>query len=248
MSGRLVWITGASSGIGRATALELAKRGDRVIASARSGTELDELARSAAGILPWPIDVTDGVGVQAMVAAAEAAHGPIDVALLNAGTHAPVNAADFTAEGLRALCELNLFGTANCLETSFARMMPRGRGRIVVMSSSAGFGGLPTAAYYAASKAALTTMVEALRFDAVKAGIVLQIVHPGFVDTPLTKKNSFKMPFLLSPAKAARRIASGMERDGFEIAFPRRLVWPLKLARLLPYPLYFALMSRITRK
>lgn len=250
MSGRLVWITGASAGIGRALALELAGRGDRVLASARRPEELRRLAEEADGrpgsIVPLPLDVTDAVALRDAIDRIESEHGALDVAVLNAGTHQPVDAAGFTAAGLRSLCELNLFATAACLEQVMRVMLPRRRGRIAVVASVAGYRGLPTAAYYSTSKAAVIAMCESLRFDLDKAGIVLQVVNPGFVRTPLTDKNPFSMPFLMEPEDAARRLADGLTTRRFEITFPRRFTWLLKLLRILPYALYFPLTARST--
>ena len=182
------------------------------------------------------------------VARIEAEHGPIDVAVLNAGTHRPVSAAEFTAEGLRELMEINVMGTAACLEALMPRMIARGRGRIAVVASVAGYRGLPTSAYYGATKAALINLTESLKFDLDRAGVTMQLIDPGFVKTPLTDRNEFPMPFLISAELAADRIASGLRSRRFEIAFPRRFVWMLKLLRCLPYALYFPLVGRSTRR
>ena len=249
MSPERVWITGASMGIGEALALRLARDGAEVVASARSADRLADLAKRADGrIVPWPLDITDAVAVGAAVAGIEAERGPIDVAVLNAGTHQPVSAAEFTADGLRRLIELNLFGTAACLEALMPRMIARGRGRIAVVASVAGYRGLPTSAYYGATKAALINLAESLRFDLARAGVTMQLIDPGFVKTPLTDRNEFPMPFLISAELAADRIASGLRSRRFEIAFPRRFVWMLKLLRCLPYALYFPLVGRSTRR
>lgn len=245
-----VWIVGASYGIGAALALRLARDGLRVVASARSADKLAELAaqEGAGRIAPWPLDVTDHAAVRAAVPAIEAAHGPLAIAVLNAGTHQPVSAAEFTADGLRRIVELNLFGVANALEAVMPVMIARGRGRIAVVASVAGYRGLPTAAYYGASKAAVINMVESLKFDLDRAGVTLQLVDPGFVRTPLTDRNEFNMPFLISAEEAAERIARGLRGRSFEIAFPRRFVAIMKLLRLLPYALYFPLVARGTRR
>ena len=248
MPAERVWITGASMGIGEALARRLAQSGAEVVASARSVERLAALAEGGAGrIVPWPLDITDHAGVQAAVARIEAERGPIDVAVLNAGTHRPVAAADFTAAGLRQLLEINLLGTAACLEALMPRMIARGRGRIAVVASVAGYRGLPTSAYYGASKAALINLTESLKFDLDRAGVTIQLIDPGFVKTPLTDRNEFPMPFLISAEAAAERIARGLSGSGFEIAFPTRFVMLLKLLRLLPYRLYFPLVGRGTR-
>ncbi len=249
MAAERVWITGASMGIGEALARRLARDGAEVIASARSAERLAALAAAGAGrIVAWPLDITDHAAVHDAVARIEAEHGPIDVAVLNAGTHQPVSAAEFTAEGLRELIEINVMGTAACLEALMPRMIARGRGRIAVVASVAGYRGLPTSAYYGATKAALINLTESLKFDLDRAGVTIQLIDPGFVKTPLTDRNEFPMPFLISAELAADRIASGLRSRRFEIAFPRRFVWILKLLRCLPYALYFPLVGRSTRR
>jgi NAD(P)-dependent dehydrogenase (short-subunit alcohol dehydrogenase family) len=246
MSGRVVWVTGASSGIGRALALALARRGDRVAASARSGDRLEQLAAEASGIRAYPLDITDLEATREVVARIGEELGPIDVAVLNAGTHHPVKAEDFKAGELARLLEINVVGTANGLEVLMRDMLARGSGRIAVVSSVAGYRGLPTGAYYGASKAALINMTEALRFDLVGRGVTIQLIDPGFVATPLTDKNTFRMPFRIRPERAAERIVQGLASDRFEITFPKRFTWLMKLLRILPYRLYFPLVARAT--
>jgi short-subunit dehydrogenase len=246
--GRVVWITGASSGIGRDLALTLARSNDRVAASARSKDDLEALAAEA-GVLDgsidvFPCDVTDAEATAATVKAIEAALGPIDVAVLGAGTHQPVKAAEFKAKVLEKLVQVNLLGVGNCLEPLIGTMMARRAGRIAIVSSVAGYRGLPTAAYYGATKAALINLAEALKFDLDQAGIRIQLINPGFVDTPLTAKNDFPMPFLITTEAAAARIASGLDSNRFEITFPWRFTYLMKLLRLLPYRLYFPLVRR----
>jgi NAD(P)-dependent dehydrogenase (short-subunit alcohol dehydrogenase family) len=244
-----VWITGASMGIGEALARRLAQDGAQVIASARSADRLAAVAAASDGrIVAEPLDVTDHAAVLAAVNRIEAERGPIDVAVLNAGSHQPVTAAEFTADGLRRLMELNVFGVASCLEALMPRMIPRGRGRIAVVASVAGYRGLPTSAYYGATKAALINLAESLKFDLDRAGVTLQLIDPGFVRTPLTDKNDFPMPFLITAELAADRIAQGLKSGRFEIAFPSPFVLMLKLLRILPYALYFPLVGRGTRK
>jgi short-subunit dehydrogenase len=248
MPAERVWITGASMGIGEALARRLARDGAEVVASARSAEKLAALAAEDADlIVAWPLDITDHAAVREAVERIEAERGPIDVAVLNAGTHQPVSAAEFTAEGLRALMEINVMGTAACLEALMPRMIARGKGRIAVVASVAGYRGLPTSAYYGATKAALINLTESLKFDLDRAGVSIQLIDPGFVKTPLTDKNEFPMPFLITAELAAERIASGLRSRRFEIAFPRVFVMILKLLRLLPYALYFPLVGRGTR-
>jgi NAD(P)-dependent dehydrogenase (short-subunit alcohol dehydrogenase family) len=248
----VIWITGASSGIGRALALRLADDGHHVAASARSADALTELGgrtQAASGAIhPYPLDVTDRPAVAAAVAGIERDLGPIDIAVLAAGTHQPVSAEAFEADGLARLVAINLIGAGNCLEPLLRSMIARRRGRIALVSSVAGYRGLPTSAYYGATKAALINLAESLKFDLDRHGVTMQLIDPGFVRTPLTDKNEFAMPFLIEADAAAARIAKGLQSSRFEITFPRRFTYMLKLLRCLPYRLYFPLVARATRK
>jgi short-subunit dehydrogenase len=252
MTGQVVWITGASSGIGRALALRLAAAGAQVAASARNAKALQALAAEAAGgpgaIHAYPLDITSRCAASAIVHAIEDSLGPLARVVLNAGTHQPVEAKDFAAADFARLVEVNLLGMANCLEPVLRTMSARRQGQIAIVASVAGYRGLPTSAYYGATKAALINLAEALKLDCDRLGIKLQLINPGFVKTPLTDKNPFPMPFLISVEDAAARIAAGLDRQAFEITFPRRFTWQLKLFRCLPYRLYFPLVARITGK
>ena len=249
-AGRLVWITGASYGLGRMVALQLARRGDRVAVSARSIDKLKALAGEApeGSIQPYALDVTDSKETADTVTRIEAEHGPIDIALLNAGTHEPVSADDFKAATLRKLVELNLMGTANCLEPLLATFRARGRGQIAIIASVAGYRGLPTSAAYGATKAGLINMAESLKPECDRLGVKMQIVNPGFVRTPLTDRNPFPMPFLMEPEDAAAALIRGLDGDGFEITFPKRFTYLLKILRCLPYALYFPMIRRVTKQ
>jgi NADP-dependent 3-hydroxy acid dehydrogenase YdfG len=242
----LAWITGASTGIGRAVALEFARRGWHVAASARDAAALDVLATENGRIHPRPVDVTDAQAMLEAVGAIEAAHGPIRRVLLNAGTYVPVDARQFKVDAFRRLIDVNVMGVVHGLAAVLPRMIQRRAGEIAIVASVAGYRGLPSAAAYGATKAALINLAESLKFDLDHLGIRTQLVNPGFVETPLTARNSFPMPFLIPVEDAARRIADGMESDRFEIAFPRRFALLLKLVGLLPDRLYFRLVHRAT--
>lgn len=164
--------------------------------------------------------MTDAEACRAVVARIEAEMGPIGQAVLNAGTHHPMPAEEFDAAAFAALIETNLLGTARSLAPVMAAMIGRRSGRIAIVASVAGYSGLPTAAAYGASKAALINMAEALRPELARHGVVLQLVSPGFVRTPLTDRNRFPMPFLMPVEAAARRLRRGLESDRFEIVFP----------------------------
>lgn len=243
---RVVWLTGASSGIGRALALELARHGDVVCASARGADDLAALAAESKNIQAYPVDVGDSAAVAATAAAIAAAEGPIDVAIMNAGIHRPVPPDTFDPAVFRQLFEVNVLGVVNGIAAVLPAMRARRAGTIVVVSSVAGYRGLPTAAAYGATKAALINLAEALKLDVDRDGIDVRLVCPGFVKTPATDRNPFPMPFLIPAETAARRIRQGLAGRGFEITFPRRFTWQLKLMQMLPYGLYFRLVHRFT--
>ena len=244
------WITGASSGIGRAIALRMARDGRTVAASARRHEALDELAEEAAGlsgrIVAAPCDVTDPAQIAATVARLEADHGGIDTAILNAGVYLPDRADSLDAGKFRAQVELNVLGTVDCLHALMPGWVERRRGHLLVVSSVAGYRGLPSSLAYGATKAALINLCEGLKFDFDRLGLKIQLVNPGFVRTPLTDKNKFPMPFLMEVEDAADRVVDGMAGNSFEITFPRRFAYGLKLMRMLPYWAYFPLIRRAT--
>lgn len=242
----VVWITGASSGIGRALALRMAKAGYRVAATARRQGELEALAREADGhVTPVAADTTDAASLAAAVRQIEETAGPIGMAVFCAGTYQALMGAELTAAKARPLFELNFMGTVNSLEAVLPGMLRRGKGRVAMVASLAGYFGLPTSAVYGASKAALINMAEALRPDLARSGIAVQIVNPGFVKTPLTDKNEFPMPFLMDVEDAAEAFYRGLHSDRFEITFPRRFSLLLRVLQMLPYRLSLAL-TRLT--
>ena len=245
----VAWITGASSGIGHALALELAQRGWRVVVSARRAEKLEAMKQEVAdpdSIIPMPLDVTDPEAVQATVAKIIAEHGPIARAVLNVGTFDPKAGELFDAEAYVRLMTINTSGAAYCLDPIAAHMAGRKQGQIAVVASIAGYRGLPTSVAYSSSKAALIAMVEALKFELDKHNVHIQIVNPGFVRTPLTDKNEFEMPFLMEPDVAARKFADGLDDTRFEIVFPWFFARVVRFVTRLPYCLYFRVVKRAT--
>jgi short-subunit dehydrogenase len=236
------WVTGASSGIGRATALELARRGYEVYATARRENELQALAEEARGLLgcivPAPGDVVDRDGLFALVQSLEARR-PIALAVLNAGTSARDPFEDFGGQGFQQTFALNVQGVANSLHPLLPAMRTRKRGQIAIVGSLTGYSGLPNAGAYAPSKAAAISLAVGLRFLVEPLGLTVQIVNPGYIRTPLTATNKYPMPFLMEVDDAARRLSDGLERGGFEIRFPRRLAYIVRALSLLPYSAYF---------
>jgi NAD(P)-dependent dehydrogenase (short-subunit alcohol dehydrogenase family) len=246
----IAWVTGASSGIGQATAIELARRGYVVVATARRAPLLQSVAQLARGlrgrIEPLVGDVADRAAMKAAVRRIEADFGPIALAFFNVGIFAADAADDFGADGFRQTFDINVMGTMNCLGPALQAMIGRGKGQIAINASIAGYGGLPRSAAYGASKAALINYAEGIYFALKLRGLNVQIVNPGFVRTPLTDNNTFPMPFLVTADKAARRICDGFEHGGFEITFPKRLSFAFKAINLLPYRLYFWTIARVT--
>lgn len=246
-----VWLTGASSGIGEALVPELVRRGARVAVTARRAERLEGLAaewrRAGGEILVVPADVSDRESVLAAGRAIEAAWGGVDVAIFNAGTHTPPSGRGFDSRQFVTLTTLNYFGPLFGLEAVLPGMIARRRGQVVAVASLAGYRPLPTAAAYGASKAALAHAFDSLRFDLAPLGIEVTVVNPGFVKTPLTDRNRFRMPFLMPVGRAVTTMVRDIERGKMESHFPAPFSWLLKFLRVLPYPVYHRLVRRGTR-
>lgn len=245
---RVVWITGASTGIGRQLALDLANAGVKVAATARSADKLAELARASRNIVAVPADVTDVAAIKRAHAHIEAEFGAIDLAILNAGVWDPMGARGYGAERAVSTMAVNYGGLAAALEPLLPAMIGRRSGHIAIVASVAGYRGLPKAISYAPSKAAAISLAEVLKLDLERHGITVSLVNPGFVETPMTAVNRFPMPFILSVEDASGRIIKGLRRGRFEVAFPWPLVTALKLGRILPYRFYFWLIRNTVAK
>jgi NAD(P)-dependent dehydrogenase (short-subunit alcohol dehydrogenase family) len=243
------WITGASEGLGRALALNLAAKGWTVYVSARSADKLEALSTGFSGagrIIPLPLDVTDRDANRRAVEAITANGGKLALAVLNAGNFFPVRAFKLDYEPFDKSLDINLTGVVNGLVPAVEAMKGQGFGQLALVASSAGYGGLPKSAAYGASKAGLINLAASLKFDLDAMNIRIQVVTPGFVETPLTGKNDFPMPFIMKVEDAAQSFAKGLESNAFDITFPKRFTYMLKLANLLPYSLYFPLVARMT--
>ncbi len=246
-TGMCVWIVGASSGIGAGLAKALLVRGARVAVSARRTAELERLAEPhGAQALVLPFDVTDDAAAAAALQSVVSAWGGVDLVVLCSGSHQPVRAWELESAAARRLLDVNVNGVINCLPPVIHQLLQQGNGGVAVVSSVAGYGGLPTALVYGAGKAALINLAETLYLDLAPRGIGVYVINPGFVKTPLTDRNTFAMPALISVEAATEAIISGFARGDFEIHFPKRFTLWLKLLRLLPYRWYFALVHKGT--
>ncbi|MCW5749488.1 MAG: SDR family NAD(P)-dependent oxidoreductase [Alphaproteobacteria bacterium] len=246
--GRRVWITGGTSGIGWALADALARRGARLALTARSA---DAIAAAVAGLpgsghLALPADIADPAALDRALALLRESWGGLDLAILNAGTYVPMRGDAIDLPAAHRLVDVNLKGTISAAAAAIALFLAAGRGHLAVVASVAGYVGLPKALVYGATKAALINFTEALHIDLAGRGIKVQLVCPGFVATPLTDGNDFRMPALLTAEDAAARIVAGLTSRRFEIHFPKRFTLGLKLMRLLPYPVAFRLIHRAT--
>lgn len=240
---KLAWITGASSGIGAEIARQLAESGVTVAASAR---HLPERAAHE-NIRHFPLDVTDEPAARAAVRSIEESLGPIDLAILNAGTYAPFKPERFDTATFRTVNDVNYLGTVHCLGALLPQLMKRRSGHVAWVASVAGYQGLPKAAYYGPPKAALINLAEAMWLELRSHGIHVSVINPGFVATPMTAGNDFPMPFLVSPEWAARRTIAGLKARRFEIAYPLPFVLLLKTAGKLPPGLKLRLIERFTK-
>lgn len=245
---RVVWITGASTGIGAAIARQLAAEGVQVAASARSPDKLEAVASGQPLVKSYPVDVTDVEQVARVFAQVEREMGPIDLVIAAAGTYSPVTLDQFSPAPFRNMYETNFLGVVHVLSAIIPTFRQRRSGHVAWIASVAGYRGLPKAAAYGPTKAALINLAESLRPELETDGVTVSVINPGFVRTPLTAQNDFPMPFLMEPEDAARRTIAGLARRQFEIAYPAPFVAILKFARLLPYRIYFALIRRAVMK
>lgn len=235
-----IWITGASSGIGRELALRLAAEGATVVVSARSADKLAALEGLDKRIKAFALDVTDREKTAGAAAAIEALlGGPIDLAILNAGIWHPMGASNFDAGKSADSMTVNYLSIAYALEGLIPLMKRREAGHLALVASVAGYRGMPRAAAYAPTKAAVISLAEVLKPDLERYGVKVQVINPGFVATPMTAVNEFPMPFIIPVEEAVERIFTGLQKDKFEIAFPRQMVFWMKILRMIRYRQFF---------
>ena len=241
--GRTVWLIGASTGIGRATASALHAAGARVIVSARQAPLLNEFTALHPGSHALPLDVMDLPSLHTALAQIDTP----DLCIYCAGYYRPMGATSFDLADARRHLDINYIGALNLLDALLPRLLTAGRGHLSLVSSVAGYRGLPKALAYGPSKAALTHLAEALYLDLHPRGIGVSVIHPGFVKTPMTAQNDFHMPAEITPEQAAQAMLAGWAAGKFEIHFPKRFTLVMKALRLLGDGAYFRLISKTNR-
>jgi NAD(P)-dependent dehydrogenase (short-subunit alcohol dehydrogenase family) len=241
------WVTGASSGIGYELVRELARRGWSVAATARRPDPMKPLEDEFPGkVIVVPADVSSASEMEAAAAKIREKFGKIGLCVANAGIYLPVDALTMTPDAYRKTFDVNLMGTVHMMTATIPDMAARHEGHFCIVSSATSFGGMPTASAYGASKAALVNMAECLKIELERDGVGVSVSTPGFVETPAQDDNTFPKPFMVTPQLAARRIADGLEKGGFEITFPRRFTWMLKALYALPKPMYLPMVRAQT--
>lgn len=241
-----VWITGASSGIGESFARLAVEQSQNIAISARSADKLQALQQSSASMHAFPVDVTDASAVTETVAAIEAQFGGIDTAVLNAGVWKPMRAEEMDLDAMHQSMDVNYFGVVNAVKALLPGMIERGGGHIAIVASVAGYRGLPTAAGYGPSKAAVMHFAETMAVELRRHNITVSLVNPGFVDTPMTEVNQYDMPGMISADDAAGKMLDGIMKKKPAIFFPFGFTLAMRALNFLPYRLYYWLIGRIT--
>ena len=245
---KTIWITGASSGIGKSLALKFANEGWQVAASARREDLLNQLSESNQNISPFPLDVTSRENCEEIFEKIKNKFESIDTCFFSTGTWDPKKEKEINIDQMKKVMEVNFFGTLNCIKAVEMYFKEKKNGNISIVSSIAGYRGLPNSTGYGASKAALNNLAESLYFDFGRYNVRVSLISPGFIKTPMTDKNQFKMPFLKTPEFAAEKIYNGLiNGSSFEIDFPKELTLILKFLKILPDGVYFKLIRKLTK-
>ena len=244
MKKKIVWITGASSGIGRALAIKFAKEGWTVAASARREHLLKELNVENSNIHPYPLDVTNIEQCKSTFKNILKDLKDIDICVFGAGIDKPKSKKIFDLENIREIMEVNFFGVMNSVNSIYEFYSKKKSGQISIISSVAGYRGLPAAGAYCSSKSALISFTESLYFDMIKKNVDVKIINPGFIKTPITEKNKTPTPMMKSAEFAANEIFIGLtQKKLFEIHFPKSFTFLMKFMQILPIWLYFKLIN-----
>jgi len=246
---KIIWITGASSGIGKALVIKFAEKGWTVAASARRENLLEDLNKFNPNIYSFPLDVTEIENCKLIANKIIEKFGGIDICVFGTGMHDPKSEKRFNLNKIREIMEVNYFGTMNSINSIYEYFSEKKNGQISIISSVAGYRGLPAAGVYCASKAALTSYAESLNFDMQMKNVKVSLISPGFIKTPMTDQNDFPMPMIKSPEFAANEIFKGLtEKKSFEIHFPKAFTYFLKFLQILPSSIYFKLVSKGMKK
>ncbi len=248
MRKKTIWITGGSTGIGKALALKFASKGWDVAISARRTELLNEISNIHENISAFPLDVTNKLKCQEVFNEIKNKYENIDICFFSTGTWNPKKEKDIDVEQIEDVFKVNFFGTVNAIKAVEEHFKNKKNGTITIVSSIAGYRGLPNSTGYGPSKSALNNLTESLYFDFKRYNVRVCLVSPGFIKTPMTDKNDFKMPFLKTPEYAADQIYDGLvNKKNFEIHFPKSLTITLKLLSFLPSKIYFSLVGKLTK-
>ena len=248
MTNKVIWITGGSSGIGKSLAYKFANEGWQVAISARRENLLKEISESNEKIKSFPLDVTDKVKCKEVFEQIKNYYGDLDICFFSTGTWSPKEEKDIDVEQIENVFKVNFFGTINSIKAVEEHFKNKKNGIITIVSSIAGYRGLPNTTGYGPSKSALISLAESLYLDFERFNVRVCLVCPGFIKTPMTDKNNFKMPFLKTSEFAADKIYDGLiNKNQFEIHFPKELTLTLKFFKLLPSKVYFYLVKKLTK-
>jgi short-subunit dehydrogenase len=248
MNKKTIWITGGSTGIGKALAIKFASKGWNVAVSARREELLNELSDQYENISAFPLDVTDKQKCAEVFDQIKKKYEDIDICFFSTGTWNPKKEKEIDLEQIEEVFKINFFGTVNTIKAVEQYFRDKKKGTITIVSSIAGYRGLPNSTGYGPSKSALNNLAESLYFDFKRFGVRICLVSPGFIKTPMTDKNDFKMPFIKTTDYAANKIYDGLiNKNVFEIHFPKSLTIMLKILSFLPSKLYFSLVGQMTK-
>ena len=245
MNNKVIWITGASSGIGKSLAIKFAIEGWQVAVSARRESLLKELSDTNSNIHSFPLDVTDSEKCKDVSTEIINKLENIEICIFCTGIHDPKSEKSLDLEKVRKIMEVNFFGTVNSINSVYNYFKEKKSGHISMVSSVAGYRGLPAGGAYCASKSALTTFAESLYFDLKRFNVRVSVVHPGFIKTPMTDQNDFPMPMIKSPEFAADEMFKGLtQSNAFEIHFPKQFTFIMKILKIMPNWLYLKLIKK----
>ena len=248
MNKKTIWITGGSTGIGKALAVKFANKGWNVAVSARREELLNELSNQYENISAFPLDVTDKQKCSEVFNQIKDKYENVDICFFSTGTWNPKKEKEIDVEQIEDVFKVNFFGTVNTIKAVEQYFRDRKKGIITIVSSIAGYRGLPNSTGYGPSKSALNNLAESLYFDFKRFGVRVCLVSPGFIKTPMTDKNDFKMPFIKTTDYAADKIYDGLiNKNVFEIHFPKALTVILKILSFIPSKLYFSLVAQMTK-